>query len=1054
MKINRKLIAAFAMMSVAFAACTSTTPDVDCGEKPEMPQPVDVVWYEGGSSTSSLAVVWDAAPAINAGATSFTVQLLKTVDETPDPYGSSSVVVMASTNYEDSPNVTEEDAKKDPCDQGVFSNLVKGKCYYVRVRANYPNSVFSPWAFCSKDGEPARIKIGKGYVPANEEEDKTAPTAKIAYKDATGAIVTWSTFNWGNHAADFAMGYTLAINKGNDLVVKWHIPASSDIWSKYATEGCRFYISGLDPETEYTATVTNVTDGVTADPVKFSTDKSKVVELPSTPAAPGDIILHEDFSMLLITADLSRHAAGYSYDKRGESDSSWKATGDNPVATQTEWGCYLVDPSTEVGLFNTIKGVVKTSRLNTWGMMAEDDTKGAICARPGYLKMGASSKCAWIVTPELACLAQPAKVELSFDAALYETDPRTCIVEVLSGCTVYTESTGVVEHFIQPADRFTAATFEVGAVAGEWANYTFTIDNVMPGQRIAIGADRNGVDGQHRFYIDNIQVKVLSYGQLTLTAPANLALTATDTTIEASWDAVANTKEYVVEYKAKSATDWTALAPVAETKVLIEGLTFETEYEVRVKATADDVASDYSEVATIKTLAEIKKLGTPVVSETLGGLGFAFVTIAPVTNATGYEVYSGETKLESVVALETAEKVVLCAGGLGFEAAYALKVKAVAEGVEASDLSAEATGTTGKIWQNTDNVGPTTLSISWTDLIPGGGNDKRAYAVQVATDEAMTNLVYDVYCRDGQANSVTSFASTSWYGKKDNSNITAPTAATFGQLKPETTYYFRVKTVALGDVKSNGVAMNFPMGASVWSPVASYKTEAKHTAAANEVLFQGFDDITLQTDFINYAAGSTPLTSDKAAVTFPWDGVTEDKWCMYPATTSHLLTTWGISEVAPFIDGSAQQFGKDNCVGGDKCPCIKGWNHSKEVSPHQGYVKIGTGGTAEQYLATPALDSSLLAAAGTACTISFKASATTADAGDVAVHLFHNGAWSQIGTATLPHAGEYTDGSNYVYDGKWIDFSVDATLAPGDVVAFASGNKLRFVIDDILIVTK
>lgn len=1050
MKINRKLIAAFAMMSVAFAACTSTTPDVDCGEKPEMPQPVDVVWYEGGSSTSSLAVVWDAAPAINAGATSFTVQLLKTVDETPDPYsGSSSVVVMASTNYEGSLNVTEEDAKKDPCDQGVFSNLVKGKCYYVRVRANYPNSVFSPWAFCSKDGEPARIKIGKGYVPADEEEDKTAPTAKIAYKDATGAIVTWSTFNWGNHAADFAMGYTLAINKGSELVVKWHIPAGSDIWTEYAKEGCRFYISGLDPETEYTATVTNVTDGVAADPVKFSTDKSKVVELPSAPAAAGDIILHEDFSMLLITGDLSRYAAGYSYDKRNESDSSWKATGDNPVATQTEWGCYLVDPSTEVGCFNTIKGVVATSRLKTWGMMAEDDTKGAICARPGYLKMGASSKCAWIVTPELACLAQPAKVELSFDAALYQTDPRTCIVEVLTGCTQEE-----VNNFVRPGNRITAANFEVGAVAGEWANYTFTIDNVMPGSRIAIGADRAGVDGQHRFYIDNIQVKVLSYGQLTLTAPANVALTATDTVIEATWDAVANAKEYVVEYKAKSATDWTALAPVAETKVLIEGLTFETEYEVRVKATADDVVSDYSEVATIKTLAEIKKLGTPVVSETLGGLGFAFVTIAPVTNATGYEVYSGETKLESVVALETAEKVVLCAGGLGFEVAYALKVKAVAEGVEASDLSAEATGTTGKIWQNTDNVGPTTLSISWTDLIPGGANDKRAYAVQVATDEAMTNLVYDVYCRDGQANSVTSFASTSWYGKNGD-NITAPTAATFGQLKPETTYYFRVKTVALGDVKSNGVAMNFPMGASVWSPVASYKTEAKHTAAANEVIFQGFDDITLQVDMINYAAGTTPLISDKASVENPHNFVTEDHWSLYPATTSHLLKTWGYAAAGPFVNGNDKYVDEiENYVGTAKAGSLEGWHMSDSVSPHQGYVKMGAGSETYNYISTPVLNSSLLAAAGTPCIISFKACAVVTDEPVIGVEIGHEGTFTEIKEFKLPMAcSEYTDSTHYVYDGKWTTYTVEATLAPGDNVIIRCKSK-RFVIDDIAIVTK
>lgn len=1010
MKINRKLIAAFAMMSVAFAACTSTTPDVDCGEKPEMAGPANVVWYEAGSSSSSLAVVWDAAGAINAGATSFTVQLLKDVNETPDPYNSSnSVVVLATTNYEGSANVTEEDAKKDPCDQGVFSNLVKGKCYYIRVRANYPGSIYTPWVFCAnEDGTPARIKVGKGIVPADEEEDKTAPTAKIAYKDATGAIVTWSTYNWANHAADFTMAYTLEIKKGNELVVKWHIPANSEIWSAYATEGCRFYISGLEPETEYTATVANVTDGVAADPVKFTTDASKVVELPATPAAAGDVILHEDFSMLLITGDLSRHAAGYSYVKRSESDSSWKATGDNPVSTQTDWGCYLVDPSTEVGLFNTIKGVVASSRLKTWGMMAEDDTKGAICARPGYCKMGASSKCAWLVTPELTCLAQPAKVELSFDAALYESDPRTCIVEVLTGCTQEE-----VNNFVRPGARNTAANFEVGAVAGEWAHYTFTIDNVMPGSRIAIGADRAGVDDHHRFYLDNVEVKVLSYGQLTLTAPANLALTATDTTIEATWDAVANTKEYVVEYKTKAATEWTALAPVAETKATITGLAFETEYEVRVKATADDVTSEYSEVATIKTLAEIKKLGTPAEVVAVGGITTVTLTFPAVTNATGYEVYAGETKLESVSS-EAEGVVTVIATGLAQETKVSLQVKATAEGVESSELSAAVEATTGKIFEYRSaglEYNPTTLTVEWTDY--RAGHD---YTISLAKADGTVLGTWDV----------TFSASSLYYGTGEKT--VCPARFTFPGLMPASTYKVSVKDKGADDKAYT---------------VIELATSAVRPATDKDVLWNGFDDCVLAGDSHNIA--SSFLVKDNATA---------------------LATVWPLTD--DYVYGTL--VGKiGTCSGADNSgqitnPAIADANCSlygyafAAVEMHAGFLKVGAGSTIGTVTTAALGDKVLKADAATACTVSFKVSPrsdTNLCEGKVKLVVVH-----ADGTETVAASGLEIVTDNNPLNYTWRKHEVkNVQLLSTDKIKVSAdtdtaSGKYRFHLDDILVVAE
>ena len=1064
MKFNRKLIAAFACLSVVFGACTDT-PDVDCGVKANLPAPGSVTWDAGASSKTSLALTWDASSAIAAGASSFSAQVVRpnmdTMEEgelhdfiTPDQYTSSTVLLPVTTNYLGSASIAEND---DPCDQVSFDGLATGKQYMLRVRANYPGSNYSEWVWVTDEaGELAHIKVGKGIVAPTELDDKTPPTVKISYLSASEAIVTWSGSDWKNHSADFANAYKIILKKGNDLVVSWNIPANSGIWTEYARNGCAFYLTALDPETEYNVTVQNVTEGTEpVSPTTFKTEASKVVTMPSAPANPGDVILYEDFSDLFITSDLSRGAANYSYDNRDLMDARWIAQGEDPVANDVEGrGCYLVDPSTEVGMFNTIKKYIAITRLSQWGMMSEDNTNGAICARAGHVKMGASSKCAWLVAPEITCLQQTATIELSFDAALYESDPGTAIVEVLNGCT---QADNASNSYVTPADRMTAATFDV---AKDWTRYTFTIDNINNGARIAIGGNRNGVSGQHRFYLDNIEIKVVSYGDLKLQAPKNVVITPTDTTAKVTWDKVNSAEQYIVEYTnicdACGQPTWTALPATSETEATIEGLAFETEYSVRIKAIAGDVESVFCEPVPFKTLAEIKKIATPEVAA-VPGFGWVWINVTNVLKAEGYEVYQNGTKLDAVlVSSSDTNTIYRVDANLGLDADFAFEVKGVAAGYEPSEPVA-VSGKTAKIWQNTDNVGPTTLSISWTDLIPGGTNDKRAYAVQVATDEAMTNLVYDIYCRDGQgASGVTSFAATSWYGKSGGSNLTAPTGITVGQLQAATTYYFRIKTVALGDVKTNGVSMNFPMGASEWSPVFSCKTEPAHVADAKEVIFQGFDDITMQMDFINYTAGTTPLISSKKDVENPHNFVNAENWCVYPGTTSHLLGTWGYNEKAPFVNGEEKYTADSpgNYVGTAKAGSLQGWHMSDSVSPHQGYIKIGAGSETYNYISTPVLNSALLAAEGTPCTFSFKACSVVTDEPVIGIEVGHAGNFTEVKEIKLPvSCSSFTDGSNYLYDGKWTTYTADVTLAPGDNVIIRCKSK-RFLIDDIQIVVK
>ena len=441
----------------------------------------------------------------------------------------------------------------------------------------------------------------------------------------------------------------------------------------------------------------------------------------------------------------------------------------------------------------------------------------------------------------------------------------------------------------------------------------------------------------------------------------------------------------------------------------------------------------------------------PLTASATAGLGFAWIIIDKQDDCT-YEVYNGSTKLESAITKTSDTEDTICATGLAVGKDFNLTLKVI------DNISGDVrevnniTGTCGNIKQLKENVGPTHVSVGWDEVPVVNGNLKRAYSGRLATDKEMKNLVYDIDFRDAMTDDCGAFNSSSWYGKSEGTNLNIPTAATFGQLQPNTKYYFQVKTT---EKNSNGVALANPMGNSLWSPVIELTTEEVHKAVANEVLFEGFDAMGIQSDFINYAAGTTPNVTDKKTYTNPWPYNDAEHWNLYNSTNSHLLSTWGMADKGKFLDGADTHNGKTSYILNDKCGSMKGWYMGQEVSPHQGFVKLGTGSSQGHYLCTAPIQSPLLSAAGTPCTLTFKASTVVTDTGDVTIKQYSGGAGEEVGKVTLPRAcSEYVDSSNYVYDGKWITYTVDVVLKPGDAIAFFTGNKLRFVLDDIHIVKK
>ena len=67
---------------------------------------------------------------------------------------------------------------------------------------------------------------------------------------------------------------------------------------------------------------------------------------------------------------------------------------------------------------------MKDSRLDSWGQINEGSSN-LVCARPGYVKLGAASYVGFIVTPEIGSLAEGKYYDLkvTYKAARYESDP-------------------------------------------------------------------------------------------------------------------------------------------------------------------------------------------------------------------------------------------------------------------------------------------------------------------------------------------------------------------------------------------------------------------------------------------------------------------------------------------------------------------------------------------------------------------------------------------------------------------------------------------------------
>ena len=271
----------------------------------------------------------------------------------------------------------------------------------------------------------------------------------------------------------------------------------------------RFAFTGLTPATTYYAKVFNNTDSTESKAIEVATiasaeDKNAIV---TNNAKAGDLIVFENFAGLIYGGELSARASGVSRSDRGSLTEVAPVTGE---INASDTGFMSVNAGTEIGLFNTLKGIVDDFGLQDWGYIAPANS--CICARAGFIKLGTNGKRAAICTPELNAIpaGKAATVRVMFRAAPYgdynkssiNSDERYLAIRALVDPTCSSYNVTYTTEACTP--KYITLS---GTNITMWEECEVTLTNVPSGGRISIGGGHEETV-TNRFLLDDIRVYV------------------------------------------------------------------------------------------------------------------------------------------------------------------------------------------------------------------------------------------------------------------------------------------------------------------------------------------------------------------------------------------------------------------------------------------------------------------------------------------------------------------------------------------------------------------
>ncbi len=202
MKSFKLISATLALAAVMSTGCEE---EVFYGIDESKPAPEALTYDETNSSPAVIAVYWDARAAVEAGATGFTVQANTKSEGGGDNYNPAIAKTL----------LVEEGSVYDAA---TFDQLDPGSDYYVRVRANYPNSIYSKWV----------------YLENSTFVTLATPAITKTVIGAYGISLFWSPVT---NATGYVVEYKTASSSWNAVKVE---------------KGTSLDLNGLTPETAYT----------------------------------------------------------------------------------------------------------------------------------------------------------------------------------------------------------------------------------------------------------------------------------------------------------------------------------------------------------------------------------------------------------------------------------------------------------------------------------------------------------------------------------------------------------------------------------------------------------------------------------------------------------------------------------------------------------------------------------------------------------------------------------------------------------------------------------
>lgn len=359
---------------------------------------------------------------------------------------------------------------------------------------------------------PATLPYTPSYDIAISAEGITSSTAIICWDNSPEAAYAVKVYS---DAACTA------------LVDNYEISAGNACWSDKSPRLC---ISGLAANTTYYVKVTNVAQNVDSNVLPVKTEAFEIVQVSSSPADVGDVILAEDFSELRWDSDVIGVGVGWFPTETAKA--SFGILGvDTWRAAETSSEKQLSDQTSALA----------TSRLMHWAQGAKKN----LYIHPGYIKLVGSSQVTHLVTPALDNIpdGMSATLEVEVTASAYysESSGSFCtdkaVVAVQSG--TFSELLSGETNTLNLDSNVAPITLKKESA---WNTYKVTISGVSKGDRLAFGADKSVSKNDARMNISDMKITLKE-----LLAPGDLSLSlkeVSSSTASFTWTHVGSDTEY------------------------------------------------------------------------------------------------------------------------------------------------------------------------------------------------------------------------------------------------------------------------------------------------------------------------------------------------------------------------------------------------------------------------------------------------------------------------------------------------------------------------------